>query len=76
MFWAKSIVEEAFAVIDFVEAPTGSQGFENPAVVALGVLQIWAHFFTRNTQWPIINMIGLSLEKYHAMLARQYATTA
>jgi len=76
MQWAKSIVEEAYAVIDFVDAPTDPKDFEDPAVIALGVLKIWAHFFTSNTQWPIINMIGLSLEKYHAMLARQYEIAA
>jgi hypothetical protein len=76
MQWAKSIVEEAYAVIDFVDIPTDFKDFEDPAVIALGVLKIWAHFFTSNTQWPIINMIGLSLEKYHAMLARQYEIAA
>lgn len=76
MHWAKSVVEEAYAVIDFVDAPTAPEAFEDPAAVALGVLKIWAHFFTSNTQWPIINMIGSSLEKYHAMLAQQYEIAA
>lgn len=76
MQWASSIVKEAYAVIDFVDAPTEPTDLENPAILALGVLKIWAHFFKSNTQWPIINMIGLGLEKYHAMLARQYEITA
>jgi hypothetical protein len=35
------------------------------------VLQIWAHFFSSNTQWPFINIIGMSLEKYRIMLVSQ-----
>lgn len=76
MHWASSIVKEAYAVIDFVNAPTEPTDFEDPAILALGVLKIWAHFFTSNTQWPIINVIGSGLEKYHAMLAQRYEITA
>lgn len=76
MHWAGSIVKEAYAVIDFGDATTEPADLGNPAILALGVLKIWAHFFKSNTQWPIINMIGLGLEKYHAMLARQYEITA
>lgn len=76
MHWAKCVVEEAYAVIDFADPTTGTDNLEDPAILALGVIRIWAHFFTSNTQWPIINMIGSSLDKYHAMLVRQQESAA
>lgn len=42
----------------------------DPASLSLAVLRIWAHFFKSNTQWPFINMIGESLEKYRELLVR------
>ncbi|KAK8081488.1 hypothetical protein PG996_000269 [Apiospora saccharicola] len=44
---------------DGLDVPT------EPGSLSLAVLKIWAHFFKSNTQWPFINIIGKSLEKYH-----------
>ncbi|KAK8124896.1 uncharacterized protein PG998_000655 [Apiospora kogelbergensis] len=41
-----------------------------PGRLSLAVLKIWAHFFKSNTQWPFINIIGKSLEKYREILQR------
>jgi hypothetical protein len=64
----RCVVEEAFAVVDFEEDEPAP--LNDPASLSSAVLKIWAHFFKSNTQWPFINMIGLSLEKYREMLRR------
>jgi hypothetical protein len=69
--WVRSIIDEAYAVTDFTDLSAGAAEFHDPAHLGLGVLQIWAHFFSSNTQWPFINIIGMSLEKYRIMLANQ-----
>jgi hypothetical protein len=69
--WVRSIIDEAYAVTDFTDSSAGATDFHDPAHLGLGVLQIWAHFFSSNTQWPFINIIGMSLEKYRIMLANQ-----
>jgi hypothetical protein len=69
--WVRSIVDEAYAVTDFTDSSAGATDFHDPVQLGLGVLQIWAHFFSSNTQWPFINIIGMSLEKYRTMLASQ-----
>ncbi|KAI1084352.1 amidase signature domain-containing protein [Whalleya microplaca] len=66
LHWVRCIVEEAYDVIDFDEDESGLQG--DPFSLSLAVLKIWAHFFKGNTQWPFINMIGLSLEKYRELI--------
>lgn len=64
--WVRRIVEEAFAAVDFEEevldTPLDAEG------LGMAVLKIWAHFFKSNTQWPFINIIGESLQRYRAML--------
>ena len=74
--WVKSIVDEAYAVTDFTDPSAGPTDIQDPAHLGLGVLQIWAHFFSSNTQWPFINIIGRSLEKYRAILANQAQSSA
>ncbi|KAI3395899.1 hypothetical protein diail_684 [Diaporthe ilicicola] len=76
LHWVRCIVEEAYDVVDFeggdddqelrLAAPPG----RDPASLGLAVLRIWAHFFKSNTQWPFINIIGKSLEKYRELLIR------
>jgi hypothetical protein len=72
----RCIVEEAYDVVDFdeseSEAETGQQRRPSlePQGLGLAVLKIWAHFFKSNTQWPFINIIGASLERYREMLLR------
>ncbi|ORY69941.1 uncharacterized protein BCR38DRAFT_502903 [Pseudomassariella vexata] len=68
LHWVRCIVEEAYAVVDFEEDELDVQS--DPAGLSQKVLKIWAHFFKSNTQWPFINMIGLSLERYRDLLLR------
>jgi hypothetical protein len=63
-------------VTDFTDSSAAVTDFQDPAHLGLGVLQIWAHFFSSNTQWPFINIIGRSLEKYRNMLANQGQNSA
>lgn len=66
------MVEEAWAVVDFDENQQSDDHDPTinptPAILSLAVLRIWAYFFKSNTQWPFINTIGDSLEKYRSML--------
>ncbi|KAL4964006.1 uncharacterized protein BDV14DRAFT_190522 [Aspergillus stella-maris] len=76
LYWVRRIVEEAYSVIDF--DGEGEESFQSthlinvrdPADLSLAVLNIWAHFFKSNTQWPFINIIGLGLEMYRSILVR------
>jgi hypothetical protein len=68
LHWVRCIVEEAYAVVDFDEQEQHQQN--DPANLSTAVLRIWAHFFKSNTQWPFINIIGMSLEIYREMLLR------
>ncbi|KAK8026635.1 C2H2 type zinc finger domain-containing protein [Apiospora marii] len=86
LHWVRCIVEEAYAVVDFDSDDDdddcndcihgGGSGEEElevptePGSLSLAVLKIWAHFFKSNTQWPFINIIGKSLEKYREILQR------
>ena len=66
----RSLVEEAYTVIDFDEESQPGQlmNISNPADLSLSVLSIWAHFFKTNTQWPFVNIIGRGLEMYRGIL--------
>lgn len=66
-------MEEAYDVVDFDEDEADQQADRDPASLSLAVLKIWAHFFKSNAQWPFINIIGKSLEKYRDMLIRSSA---
>ncbi|TLD18010.1 hypothetical protein PspLS_10454 [Pyricularia sp. CBS 133598] len=74
--WVGTIVEEAYAVVDFDDGGDNHEHFrgeaagKGPGQLGLDVLRIWAHFFRRNAQWKFINFIGLSLEKYRDLLIR------
>ncbi|KAI6503341.1 hypothetical protein MCOR11_000945 [Pyricularia oryzae] len=75
--WVSTIVEEAYAVVDFDDdgggdhdRGRGGAAPKDPGQLGLDVLRIWAHFFRRNAQWKFINFIGLSLEKYRELLVR------
>ncbi|KAL4934870.1 hypothetical protein BDV06DRAFT_235005 [Aspergillus oleicola] len=76
LYWVRRIVEEAYSVIDFDgEGEESSQSthlinVRDPADLSLAVLNIWAHFFKSNTQWPFINIIGLGLDMYRSILVR------
>ncbi|CAM1506482.1 Fc.00g061230.m01.CDS01 [Cosmosporella sp. VM-42] len=68
LHWVRCIVEEAFAVVDFDDVE--DEISLDPQGLSFAVLKIWAHFFKNNTQWPFINIIGASLEKYRESLIR------
>lgn len=67
----RSIVEEAFSVVDFDNDEGDCPDFRDPGKLGIAVLRIWAHFFTSNTQWPFINIIGRGLEQYRQDLIKQ-----
>lgn len=67
----RCIVEEAYTAVDFEDEQAELMDVRDPANLSLAVLKIWAHFFKSNTQWPFINIIGVSLEGYHEMIVRQ-----
>ncbi|KAH6981222.1 hypothetical protein BKA56DRAFT_486314 [Ilyonectria sp. MPI-CAGE-AT-0026] len=69
LHWVRCIVEEAYAVVDFDEEEEAGLRLD-PQGLSFAVLKIWAHFFKRNTQWPFINILGASLEKYRDQLMR------
>lgn len=68
LHWVFCIVEEAYDVVDFEDDEIDHHTDRNPASLSLAVLRIWAHFFKSNAQWPFINIIGQSLEKYRELL--------
>lgn len=70
LHWVRCIVEEAYDVVDFEEDEADLHTDRGPASLGLAVLKIWAHFFKSNAQWPFINIIGQSLEKYRELLIR------
>ncbi|OBR14779.1 C2H2 type zinc finger domain protein [Colletotrichum higginsianum IMI 349063] len=68
LHWVRCIVEEAYDVVDFEDDEPEVSADRDAASLSLAVLKIWAHFFKSNTQWPFINIIGKSLEKYRGLL--------
>ncbi|OLN87457.1 Zinc finger protein klf1-like protein 4 [Colletotrichum chlorophyti] len=70
LHWVRCIVEEAYDVVDFGDDELEPALDRGPASLSLAVLRIWAHFFKSNTQWPFINIIGKSLEKYRELTIR------
>ena len=71
LHWVRCIVEEAYTVVDLEDDSEGGMDLRDQGSLSLAVLKIWAHFFKSNAQWPFINIIGVSLEKYRDVLARQ-----
>lgn len=71
LHWVRSIVEEAYTVVDFDNDSEGLIDFRDPGNLSFAVLKIWAHFFKSNTQWPFINIIGESLEKYRTIMVQR-----
>ncbi|KAI9162862.1 Hydrogen peroxide stress regulator 1 [Paramyrothecium foliicola] len=70
LHWVRSIIEEAYTVVDF-ENDDGIDDVQNPKGLGVAVLNIWAYFFKSNTQWPFINIIGLGLEKYKNLVIKE-----
>jgi hypothetical protein len=55
-------VEEAYSSMDLEEgeSPPGL----DPGSLGIAVIKLWARLFKKNTQWPFINVMGESLERY------------
>lgn len=68
MHWVKYIIEEAECVVDFDAVEAMDRLPEGPSKLGLSVIRVWSHFFRSNTQWPIINMLGESLDGYLKIL--------
>ncbi|KAJ5992472.1 hypothetical protein N7451_008196 [Penicillium sp. IBT 35674x] len=65
--WTQCIVEEAFSSIDLDDESDAPPNLE-PASLGMAVLRLWARLFKRNAQWPFINILGQSLERYMTMI--------
>ncbi|THC96406.1 hypothetical protein EYZ11_004103 [Aspergillus tanneri] len=66
LYWTKCIVEEAYASMDLEEGETLPG--PDPTSLGFAVIKLWARLFRKNTQWPFINILGESLEKYLALI--------
>jgi hypothetical protein len=68
LHWVRSVVEEAYAIVDFEDESDIPPDFRDPEKLGLAVLRVWAHFFKSNAQWPFINILGMSLDQYRDVL--------
>lgn len=75
MQWLRYIIEEAWSSMDSSEYEPGLSNDSSsrkppsdPAEMAVAVIRIWSRLFSRNAQWPIINIIGQSLFEYALLL--------
>ena len=82
--WVKHIVKEALESCDNEDSNQEDiQSIDKTDFVnslptrelALHVLSIWSRMFRCNVQWPFLNIIGLSLQKYRRMLKAQFSTS-
>ncbi|KAF5858885.1 hypothetical protein ETB97_003591 [Aspergillus alliaceus] len=64
--WTRCIVEEAYSSMDLEEGE--SVPTLDPIGLGLAVIKLWSRLFRKNTQWPFINVLGDSLEKYLALI--------
>ncbi|QMW45760.1 hypothetical protein G4B11_009215, partial [Aspergillus flavus] len=60
--WTRCIVEEAYSSMDLEDWETVPS--LDPVGLGLAVIRLWSRLFRKNTQWPFINVLGESLEKY------------
>lgn len=65
--WVQCIVEEAYSSIDMEDESQAPSNLE-PTFLGMAVLNLWARLFRRNIQWPFINVLGQSLERYMTMI--------
>ncbi|PYH98670.1 hypothetical protein BO71DRAFT_425917 [Aspergillus ellipticus CBS 707.79] len=66
LHWTRCIVQEAYESMDLEEGETFPS--PDPSSLGLAVIKLWARLFRKNTQWPFINVLGQSLDKYHALI--------
>jgi hypothetical protein len=66
LHWTRCIVEEAYASMDLDDGDTPPS--QDPRSLGSAVIKLWARLFRRNTQWPFINVMGESLERYLSLI--------
>lgn len=64
--WTRCIVEEAYSSMDLEDWETVPS--LDPVGLGLAVIRLWSRLFRKNTQWPFINVLGESLEKYLTLI--------
>ncbi|KAF9891207.1 hypothetical protein FE257_004771 [Aspergillus nanangensis] len=62
LHWTRCIVEEAYSSMDLEEGES-PPGLDSGSL-GLAVIKLWARLFKKNTQWPFVNVLGKSLERY------------
>ncbi|KAG5293396.1 C2H2 transcription factor (AmdA) [Histoplasma capsulatum G186AR] len=70
LLWVKSMMEETDMVFDM--ANMGETDFINDPLklkeLSVAVVRVWSRTFKGNTSWPIVDLIGSSLEIYADLL--------
>ncbi|PLN78039.1 putative C2H2 finger domain protein [Aspergillus taichungensis] len=66
LHWTRCIVQEAYDSMDLEEGEVIPS--MDPSGLGVAVIKLWARLFRKNTQWPFINVLGDSLEKYLSLL--------
>ncbi|PWY90828.1 C2H2 type zinc finger domain protein [Aspergillus heteromorphus CBS 117.55] len=66
LHWTRCIVQEAYESMDLEEGETFPS--QDPSSLGLAVIKLWARLFRKNTQWPFINVLGQSLDRYLALI--------
>ncbi|PWY96412.1 C2H2 type zinc finger domain protein [Aspergillus sclerotioniger CBS 115572] len=66
LHWTRCIVQEAYESMDLDEGEAFPS--QDPSSLGLAVIKLWARLFRKNTQWPFINVLGESLERYLALI--------
>ncbi|EEQ87101.2 regulatory protein [Blastomyces dermatitidis ER-3] len=70
LLWVKSMMEETDMVFNM--ANTGELDFINDPLklkeLSIAVVRVWSRTFKGNTSWPIVDLIGSSLEVYADLL--------
>lgn len=66
LHWTRCIVQEAYDSMDLEEGEVIPS--MDPGGLGVAVIKLWARLFRKNTQWPFINVLGDSLEKYLSLL--------
>lgn len=76
--WIRYIVKEAIESSDSedTEDKIAFMGSLSTNQLALHVVRIWSRMFRSNVQWPLLNVIGLSLQEYARMLEARFHANA
>ncbi|KAI5309376.1 hypothetical protein KEM55_003373 [Ascosphaera atra] len=72
--WAKSMMDETDMAADVTNS-TDLEFVSDPRMMkqlSVAVVRVWSKTFKGNTSWPIVDLIGSSLEIYADILETQY----